>query len=81
MTYVGLAAAMITTISHFPQVVKSWKTKSTKDVSLFMYVLLVIGVSTWLAYGILIKDLPLILANTVTFIFTISVLILKIKQG
>ncbi|MBU0466443.1 MAG: SemiSWEET transporter [Nanoarchaeota archaeon] len=81
MTYIGLAAATITTISHTPQVIKSWKTKKTKDVSLLMYIALATGVFLWLLYGVLIKDLPLILANSITFIFTFSTLVLKIKYG
>jgi len=81
ITYVGFAAAAITTISHAPQVFKSWKTKKAHDVSLLMYIILVVGVATWLVYGILIKDYPLIVANTITFILTFSVLVLRIKYG
>jgi MtN3 and saliva related transmembrane protein len=81
ITYLGLVAAILTTASFLPQVVKSWKTKKTGDVSIGMYSVLVIGVILWLVYGILIKDLPLILANILTLIFTFFVLCLKIKYG
>lgn len=77
---IGLLAATITTTSFLPQLIKSWKTKRTTDISLLTYVVLVIGLSLWLFYGILIKDLPLIIANSVTIILSGSVLFLKIKH-
>ena len=81
MTYVGFAAAALTTISHAPQIFKSLKTKKTGDVSLLMYVVLVAGVFTWLVYGFLIGDFPLIVANVITFGLTFSTLVLKLKYG
>ncbi len=80
ITIIGLLAATGTTVAFLPQVIKSWKTKRTKDISPLMYLILVIGIFLWLIYGILLKDLPLILANAVTFILALSVLILTIKH-
>ena len=80
ITSIGLLAATATTISFLPQVIKSWKTKETRDVSLVMYIILVIGLILWLFYGFLIKDLPLIIANIVTLALAGSVLFLKIKH-
>ena len=79
ITILGLIAATLTTISQIPQFLKSFKTKSTKDVSLMMFTLLDIGVFLWLIYGILIKNLPVILANAVTFLLVSSIVILKLK--
>jgi MtN3 and saliva related transmembrane protein len=62
-----------------PQVVKAWKTKSTRDVSLIWAITLTIGVFLWLVYGILINSLPIVIANTMTFILSVIVLILKIR--
>ena len=81
VTLIGLTAAVCTTASFLPQVIKTLETKRTKDISLVMYAILVVGVSLWLVYGIMIKDLPIILANTVSLIFTAAVLFLKIKHG
>lgn len=81
ISIIGFIAAACTTIAIIPQAVKSWKTKKTKDISLGMYTLATIGVFLWLVYGIAKKDLPLILANTVTFIFVSTVLYLKLKYG
>jgi len=78
---VGFAAGILTSGSLIPQVVKSWKTKSTKDVSLGWVVVLTIGAFLWVIYGSLIGSLPVIFTNVVTFIFIFIILILKIKHG
>lgn len=75
----GLFAAVLTTVGFIPQAVKIIRTRHTRDLSLGMYILLMIGVLSWLSYGILIKDLPVIAANGVTSVFIISILILKIR--
>jgi len=80
-TSIGLAAGTLTTISAFPQVIKAWKTRHTKDISLGMYMLLLSGVILWLIYGILRKDTPVIIANALTAIPVGTVLILKIRYG
>jgi MtN3 and saliva related transmembrane protein len=76
---IGIVAAILTTISFLPQALKTIKTKDTNSISLTMYFLLFLGVSLWLIYGILIDDLPIILANGVTFILAGTILILKLK--
>ena len=77
----GLAAGTLTTISFLPQVIKTWKLKETKDISLWMYILACTGILLWLSYGLLIKDLPLILANSVVLVLASIVLFLKLKYG
>ena len=79
ITVIGLIAGAMTTFSFLPQVIKTWKTKSTKDISLHMYIVLTTGVFLWTVYGLLINSLPVILTNVVTFLLTLSILILKIK--
>ena len=68
LKYIGFFAALCTTIAFLPQALKVWKTKSTKDISLYMFIIFTIGVFSWLVYGIIISDLPIILANVVTLI-------------
>ncbi len=63
---IGLTAAALTTIAFLPQAIKTWKTKSTDDLSPLMFSLLCSGIILWLVYGIIRKDLPMILANSVT---------------
>jgi len=78
---IGLVAAAFTTISYFPQVMKTLKTRHTKDISLLMYVILAAGLFLWLVYGLLLKDLPIIIANAVTFLLALTILVLKIRHG
>jgi MtN3 and saliva related transmembrane protein len=79
LEYIGFFAAFCTTIAFLPQAAKVWKTKSTKDISLLMFVIFTIGVFSWLIYGITISDLPVILANTVTLILSLFILVFKLK--
>lgn len=79
VTLVGLAAAAITVSSLFPQLVKVLRTKSTKDISLGMFTLFCSGVFLWFVYGILLKDLPIIVANFLGFIQAVVILAFKLK--
>ncbi|MDP1747556.1 MAG: SemiSWEET transporter [Bacteroidota bacterium] len=80
-TMVGLLAATGTTIAFVPQVLQIIKTQDTKGISLFMYIIFTIGIVFWLTYGILLSDIPIIIANSVTLILAITILFLKIKNG
>ncbi len=75
---IGLAAATLTTFSFVPQVVKIWRTRQAEDISLPAFSIFATGVFLWLVYGVLRNDLPLILANLITFLLAISVLGLAI---
>ena len=79
LKYVGFFAAFCTTFAFLPQAAKVWKTKSTKDISLYMFIIFTIGVLSWLIYGITISDLPIILANAITLVLSLFILIYKIK--
>jgi MtN3 and saliva related transmembrane protein len=78
---VGLGAAACTTVAYVPQVVKAWRTRSTADISLYMFLLMVTGIALWLIYGLVIHDLPLIVSNIVTLCLTGTVLGLKLRHG
>lgn len=79
ITVLGLIAGTMTTASFIPQVVKAWRSRSTKDVSFWMFLLLAVGVMMWLVYGFLIGSLPVIIANAVTLVLVVTLLALKIK--
>jgi MtN3 and saliva related transmembrane protein len=79
INYIGFFAAFCTTISFLPQVIKVYKTKSTKDISLYMFLIFTIGTFCWLIYGILESSLPIIIANTITLILSAIILLYKIK--
>lgn len=78
MLVIGIAAAILTTISFIPQVYKIWKTNDTQSISLFMFILFSIGVACWLIYGILKEDIAIIAANFITLVMSIYILVKKI---
>jgi len=75
----GLAAGSLTTIAFLPQLIQTWKSKSAKDISLGMFLLFTGGIILWLIYGIFMKDMPIILANSLTLVFASMILFFKIK--
>lgn len=75
----GYLAAFCTTIAFIPQAVKVYKTKHTKDISLGMFSLLIAGFVFWLWYGILLLSYPIILANAVTILIAVYILITKLR--
>jgi MtN3 and saliva related transmembrane protein len=79
ITLLGLAAAILTTIAFLPQMFKTWRNKSAKDVSLVMLITFMSGLFLWLIYGIYLQALPIILANSMTLFFNFIILWLKIK--
>jgi MtN3 and saliva related transmembrane protein len=78
---IGFLAAAFTTVSYVPQVMKALKTKETKDISLLMLLMLSAGLFMWFVYGLLLSDLPIIIANCITFVLAFLVLLLKIRYG
>jgi MtN3 and saliva related transmembrane protein len=75
---IGMLAASCTTLAFLPQVRQIWKTRSVADISLGMYLVFCSGVALWLAYGLLIRSTPLLLANGITFVLAASVLCMKL---
>jgi MtN3 and saliva related transmembrane protein len=80
-TMIGLGAAICTTSSFLPQVVKAWRSRSTHDISARMFVLQTPGNSMWLLYGALIGDLLLVVANAITVALVAAILVLKLRCG
>jgi MtN3 and saliva related transmembrane protein len=78
ITFIGLLAGACTTVAFVPQVIKTWKTHSARDLSFGMYLIFCIGTALWLTYGLLISDLPIILANAVTFLLALIILYFKV---
>lgn len=77
---IGYPAAFLTTIAFVPQAWKSWRTRDLSGISLPMYALFTAGVALWLAYGIVIGSMPVILANTATLLLAAVVLLLKLAE-
>ena len=76
---IGSIAAILTTFAFLPQVVRVVKIKDTESIALGMYIMQVIGIALWLDHGIHIGDLPLILANSISFLLSGTILLYKLK--
>jgi len=77
----GYVAAILTTSSFLPQALKTLRSRNTSGISLAMYVIFTIGVALWLVYGIFLVSWPMILANSVTLLLSLSILLLKLRYG
>lgn len=78
---VGFSAAFLTMFAFVPQIIKVFKTKSVKDVSLVTLVQLGLGVSLWIIYGIHLKNIIIIMANSITLLSLIILLFLYVFYG
>ncbi len=78
-TIFGYLAAAGTTISFVPQAIKVYKTKSTGDISLGMFLLMTTGVAFWLIYGLMISSYPIVVANVITLFLSLYILLMKLK--
>ncbi len=79
VTIIGLVAAACTTLAFLPQAIKTWRTRSTGDLSLPMFLLMTFGVALWLVYGLILRDPPLIAGNAVTLMLSGSILYCKLR--
>jgi MtN3 and saliva related transmembrane protein len=77
----GAVAGILTTVAFAPQAWTVWKTRSTRDISLSMYLVFTAGVGFWVAYGLVLGAWPIILANAVTLALAGTVLVLKLRHG
>lgn len=78
---VGIIAGSLTSISALPQIIKAIKTREAGDVSVFMFLILITGVSLWMVYGFMKQDMPIIITNGVSVVLNGLMLILKYKYS
>jgi len=78
-TWIGLTAGLLTSIASVPQVVKTWRSRHARDLSIWQPLLLSVGVALWLIYGMLIGDIPLILANITPLLCNLALTVMKIR--
>ena len=79
--WLGVAAGILTTLSFVPQVLRTWQTKSAKDVSVWMLLAFNGGITLWLTYGILTDSPSIIFANGITLVLALTLLGMKLKFG
>jgi MtN3 and saliva related transmembrane protein len=77
ITTIGLAAAFLTTVAAVPQVIRCWRTRHVRDISLWQPLLLVAGMVLWLWYGLALGDPPLIIGNIVSLALNLALIYLK----
>lgn len=73
-----MVAGICTTIAFLPQVIKTYRSRSARDLSLGMFSIFTLGVILWLAYGIVQHELPIILANAATLVMAATLLVFKL---
>lgn len=78
---IGSVAAFLTTAAYIPQAIKVVREKHTKSISLSMYSMMTAGISAWLIYGIMIVSPSLIIANGITLVPAIIILVMKLRHG
>ena len=78
---IGLMAGLITTLGYVPQIIKGYRSRSMEDVSIYMPLVLMAGLSLWLFYGIIIGDVPIIFWNAVSVILNAAIISMKLHYG
>ncbi len=80
-TWTGLLAAALTTVANVPQVVKSWRSGETSDLSLITILTLASGLALWIVYGLMQSDVVIVIANALALSLALSLLVLKLRNG
>lgn len=75
----GYAAGAITSLTFLPQVIKTWKEKSAKDISLLMFVIAAVNEIMWIAYGALLNNWVIILTNAIVLAMSLTMIYLKFR--
>ncbi len=77
--FIGTAGGIVSSVTFLPQVIKIWKTKSAKDLSMMTLFFLILNVSLWLTYGLLKTDFPLIITNSIVLTMILIMVYFKLK--
>ncbi|MEY3590505.1 MAG: hypothetical protein RLZZ466_1025 [Bacteroidota bacterium] len=77
----GYAAGAVTAFTFLPQVIKTWREQSAKDISLTMFLIAFINEIMWLVYGFMIDNFVIILTNAVMLLMSGIMILLKLKYG
>ena len=75
----GFIAGTLTTVAFVPQVIKIWKSRHARDISMGTFAIFSLGVLLWLLYGVQLGAVPIILANGVTLLLSLTILVFKLK--
>jgi len=81
ITAVGSLAGLLTVASFIPQTVRALRSRRTQDLSAVTFVLLVLQAALWTAYGVLLGQAPIIWTNSFVLVFTVTILLAKLRHG
>ena len=76
---IGYIAATLTTAAFVPQAWHTFTTRDVSGVSLSMYSTFTAGVSCWLIYGVLLGAWPIVIANCITLVLSVGILVMKLR--
>ena len=74
----GIVASILTATASIPQLIKIIRNKEAKDISLLMVTVLILGLATWIVYGILKEDVIIIVANAIPCVVNILIGVMKL---
>jgi MtN3 and saliva related transmembrane protein len=77
----GYLAATLTTTAFLPQAWRCFRTKDVSGISLRMYSVFTVGVGVWLAYGVVLGELPMMISNGLTLVLACAVLVMRVRYG
>ncbi len=80
-TFVSGIAATLTTVAFLPQALHIIRERDTRAISLSMYIVFALGVATWLLFGVLIWNWPIMVSNTITLVLALIIIGLKLRYG
>jgi MtN3 and saliva related transmembrane protein len=78
---VGIGAGILTSVSMLPQIIKIFREKKVEGLSLVMILVLMSGVGSWIWYGVLREDLPIIFTNCISFLLNSLLLFFRLKYA
>jgi MtN3 and saliva related transmembrane protein len=79
VTAVGYTAALVSTFVFVPQVIRTWRLKSARDLSMATLLMMSAGLVLWVIYGLLTNQAPVIASNGIVFLLVSSIIVMKIK--
>jgi MtN3 and saliva related transmembrane protein len=77
--FIGYVAATCTTLSFLPQLIRVLRLRSAREISLGMFLIFSVGTALWLIYGFYLHSMPVMVANAVTFLLAMSILVMKLR--
>jgi MtN3 and saliva related transmembrane protein len=77
--WIGYVAAALTTLSFVPQALHTFRTRDVRGISLGMYSAFTLGVALWLVYGVLVSAWPVVVANAITLVLALAILVMTLR--